>query len=162
MLSVHYRNSLWQARAASSQCTPLGTPPSLCGEEKSSSLKRWHGHLGASPCPSAEGDTGLPCGHPQKPPWCPVSPAPASLPWHYPKRNFSRYLTGPGFFRGGDGATLGFGGGGFFSGRATVKASSGGCGCQKRGRKCVETCWGRARGLQPRLALPRLLRATYH
>lgn len=91
----------------------------------------------------------------------------ASIPtaMRYPKRNFSRYLTGLGFFRGGDGAIFGFGGGGgggFFSGRVTVKASSGGWGCRKRGRKWVETCWGRARGLQPRLALPRLLSATYH
>jgi len=121
---------------------------------------------GASPHLLGEGgDTGLPRGHPQKAAQVPGrSHAGVTATACYPKRNFSRYLTGPGFFRGGFRATFGFGGGGggFFSGRVTVKASSGGWGCRKRGRKCVETCWGRARGLQPRLALPRLLRATYH
>lgn len=100
---------------------------------------------------------------PKKPPKCLVSPTLASPSWcSYPKRNFRRYLTGPGLLRGGNGATFSFGGWGFFSGRVTVKASSGGWGCRNRGRKCVETCWGLARGLQPRLALPRLLSATYH
>lgn len=138
----------------SSQHTCPGMSPSSCGPERTWSP--------AGSCPVSqrrgphERARGDPAGS-----RCAVSavPAPAG---RYPKRNLSRYRTGPALLRGGDGAALGWGGGGFLSGRATVKASSGGCGCQKRGRKCVETCWGRARGLQPRLALPRLLSATYH
>lgn len=144
-----------------SQHTPPRMPSSLRGEEKTPSPARLPR---ASPCPSGEGARRSPTGSPPKAAPAPgLSPAGIPAMARYPKRNFSRYLTGLGFFRGGDGATFGFGGGGgFFSGRVTVKASSGGWGCRKRGRKCVETCWGRARGLQPRLALPRLLSATYH
>lgn len=82
----------------------------------------------------------------------------------YPKRNLSLYFTVLGLFRGADTGTFGLTGPGgfFFSGTVTVKESSGCSSCLNLGRKWVETCWGLTLGLQPRLAFPLLLRATYH